>query len=58
MNDAKLTLTSNQLEGLFALAMDTFFLQINQDNLNNEWLETYFDNLNRIALNFETAIVR
>lgn len=57
-NDAKISLTAMQLEGLFELAMQNFFLQINHDNLNKEWLEQYFDNLNRIAQNFDTAGVR
>lgn len=58
LTDTKLNLTSKQAEGIFELAMENFFLQINQDNINKEWLATYFDNLNRITRNFETTIVR
>jgi AcrR family transcriptional regulator len=58
LSDTKLKLTSPQAEGLFELAMENFFLQINQDNIKQEWLVTYFDNLNRITRNFETHIVR
>lgn len=58
ITDAKLNLTLKQAEGIFELAMENFFLQINQDNLNQQWLETFFDNLNRIARNFDTTIVR
>ncbi|HBH23034.1 MAG TPA: TetR/AcrR family transcriptional regulator [Cytophagales bacterium] len=58
LTDTKLNLTSKQAEGIFELAMENFFLQINQDNINQEWLSTYFDNLNRITRNFENPIVR
>jgi AcrR family transcriptional regulator len=58
LTDTKLNVTPKQAEGIFELAMENFFLQINQDNINKEWLATYFDNLNRITRNFETAIVR
>ena len=58
LTDTKLNLTPKQAEGIFELAMENFFLQINQDNINKEWLMTYFDNLNRISRNFETTIVR
>jgi AcrR family transcriptional regulator len=56
--DTKLNLTPKQAEGIIELAMENFFLQINQDNINKEWLATYFDNLNRITRNFEATIVR
>ncbi|MBX2977134.1 MAG: TetR/AcrR family transcriptional regulator [Ignavibacteriaceae bacterium] len=58
LKDTKLNLTSKQAEGIFELAMENFFLQINQDNINKEWLSTYFDNLNSIARNFAPPIVR
>lgn len=58
LTDTKLKLTSQQAEGIFELAMENFFLQINQDNINKEWLSAYFDNLNRITRNFETTFVR
>jgi hypothetical protein len=58
LSDTKLKLTLPQAEGLFELAMENFFLQINQDNIKQEWLVTYFDNLNRITRNFETHIVQ
>lgn len=58
LTDTKLNLTAKQAEGVFELAMENFFLQINQDNINKEWLASYFDNLKRIARNFETTIVR
>jgi AcrR family transcriptional regulator len=58
LTDTKLNLTTKQAEGIFELAMENFFLQINQDNINKEWLVTYFENLHRITRNFETTIVR
>lgn len=50
--DLQLALNIAQLEGLFELALENFFLQINPDNLNFEWLAAYFDNLKRIAKTF------
>lgn len=58
LTDEKLNLTPKQAEAIFALAMENFYLQINQDNINKEWLTTYFDNLKRITRHFETTIVR
>lgn len=49
----QLKITSKQLEGLLELALENFFLQINQDNLNHAWLRAYFDNFRTIAKNFE-----
>lgn len=51
--DLQLNLTQRQLESLFELALENFFLQINSDNLTYEWLSNYFSNLKRIAQNFE-----
>ncbi len=58
LKDTKLNLTPKQAEAVFELAMENFFLQIHQDNINKDWLLDYFDNLKRITRNFETAIVR
>jgi len=52
VKDHKLTLKNNQMEGLFELAIENFFLQINDDNLNYNWLKVYFNNLKEIALTF------
>lgn len=51
-NDLQLSLTQQQLESLFELSLENFFLQINEDNLNYTWLSGYFDNLKRIAKKF------
>lgn len=58
LKETKLNLTPNQAEGIFELAMENFYLQINNDNINKEWLASYFDYLNRITRNFEPNIVR
>lgn len=51
--DLKLTLTHKQLQSLFELALENFFLLINTETLNHNWLSAYFANLKRIAQNFE-----
>lgn len=51
-NDLQLNLTQKQLESLFELGLENFFLQINEENLNYVWISGYFDNLKRIAQNF------
>lgn len=51
--DLNLKLNLRQLEGLFELALENFFLQINTENLNHQWLSTYFDYLKKIATRFE-----
>jgi len=51
-NDHKLSLTYEQLDGLFELALENFFMQINPETVNYSWLSAYFDNLRQIAKNF------
>lgn len=51
--DLKLNLSQKQIESLFELALENFYLQINHENLNFHWLEKYFENLKRIACNFD-----
>lgn len=52
VKDLRLQLTQKQIEGIFSLALENFFLQINVDNLNKKWLSEYFGNLYRITSNF------
>lgn len=52
VKDLKLELTQKQLEGLFELALENFYLQITNENLNEIWLTEYFTNLKKIARNF------
>jgi AcrR family transcriptional regulator len=53
VKDLNLQLSQKQIEGIFSLAIENFFLQINTDNLNYNWLSAYFANLKRIASNFK-----
>jgi AcrR family transcriptional regulator len=50
--ELNLPLSPKQIEGIFTLALENFFLQINSDNLNYQWLSSYFAELNKIARNF------
>jgi AcrR family transcriptional regulator len=53
VKDQGLQLTPKQIEGIFTLALENFYLQINPENLNPEWLATYFENLNKIVSYFD-----
>jgi AcrR family transcriptional regulator len=50
--DINLQLSPKRLESVFALALENFYLQINDDNLNYPWLSAYFKNLKSITENF------
>jgi AcrR family transcriptional regulator len=52
VRDLDLTLTQRQLESIFELALENFYLQINADNINHQWLSNYFTNLKKIVKNF------
>jgi AcrR family transcriptional regulator len=52
VKDLNLSLNPKQIEGLFELALENFYLQINSENLHFQWLAAYFDNLKKIAKNF------
>jgi AcrR family transcriptional regulator len=56
MKDTKLQITPKQSENIFELALENFYLQINADNINREWLEIYFENLKRITQSFEQPL--
>jgi AcrR family transcriptional regulator len=45
-------LNQNQIEAVFALAVENFYLQINPDNLNYEWLSEYFAKLKKLTQQF------
>jgi AcrR family transcriptional regulator len=51
--ELKLQLTQRQLEGIFELALENFFLQINPENFNQLWLSAYFQNLKKIIKSLE-----
>ena len=50
--DLQIKLPKHQLIALFELALENFYLQINPQTLNPLWLQNYFKQLKRIALNF------
>jgi len=52
VKDLELNLTQKQLESVFELALENFYLQINSDNLNHQWLSAYFTYLKKIVKNF------
>jgi len=52
VRELNLKLSPAQLEAIFELALENFFLQINAERLTQAWLEAYFENLKRIAGNF------
>ena len=58
LKDMKLMISRIQAEGLFELALENFFLQINPESLNRSWLEAYFENLKRITQHFDGKNVR
>ncbi|MFZ4740730.1 MAG: TetR/AcrR family transcriptional regulator [Bacteroidales bacterium] len=52
VRDLGLKFTKKQLESIFELALENFYLQITPSNLNNKWLLDYFINLEKIVRNF------
>lgn len=52
VKDLDLNLSPKQIEGIFSLALENFFLQINTETLHYEWLNRYFANLKKIACSF------
>ena len=51
--DLKLSLKQKGIDSFFQLALHNFFLQINADNINFQWLADYFDEIKRLAKSFE-----
>jgi AcrR family transcriptional regulator len=45
VRDLSLSLNTYQLQAIFALALENFYLQINIQNLNAAWLRSYFAEL-------------
>lgn len=50
VKDLNLQLTPQQIDGIFHLALENFFLKINADNLTYKWLSDYFSELKKIAI--------
>lgn len=51
--DLKLNLKQKGIDSFFQLALNNFFLQINAENLNFQWLASYFDEVKTLAKSFE-----
>ena len=47
--DLNVRLSPKQIDAIFSIALENFFLQINIDHINYEWLSKYFANLNHIS---------
>lgn len=45
LTDTRLNMSTKQAQALFSLALENFYLQVNEENLNREWLVNYFDHL-------------
>ncbi len=52
IKELNLKLTQTKINGIFELALENFYLQINKDNLNSDWLSEYFSNFKKIANSF------
>lgn len=50
--DLKVPLKQKGIDSFFQLALHNFFLQVNADNLNFQWLADYFDEIKRLAKSF------
>lgn len=55
IKELDIKLSQKQLESIFELALENFYLQINAQNLNHQWLSNYFDYLKKIVLNFKQS---
>jgi AcrR family transcriptional regulator len=52
VKDLDLKFSQKQLESIFGLALENFYLQINAENLNHQWLSNYFAYIKQIIENF------
>jgi AcrR family transcriptional regulator len=52
MRELNMQMNVQQLEGMFQLAIQHFYLQLTPENLNESWLREYFIQLRKIALQF------
>jgi len=56
VHDLKLNLTPNQLQGIFELALENFYLKINAEIFNKKWLSDYFNDLKKVIENFRISV--
>jgi AcrR family transcriptional regulator len=52
VRELNLNLSLKQLQSIFELALENFFLQVSVDNLNHQWLTHYFNHLKKVIRNF------
>jgi AcrR family transcriptional regulator len=52
LKDLNSKMNEELMDGLFSLALQNFYLQINVNTLNREWLSQYFVSLKKITENF------
>ncbi len=50
--EINLELNKKQLEALFEIATDDFYMQMNSESINFKYLTNYFQNLNKISKQF------
>lgn len=52
VRELNLKLSLKQLQSIFELALENFFLQITPENINHQWLSDYFSHLKKVIKNF------
>jgi len=57
VNELKLNISPKQLEGIFELALENFYLRISPELMNKKWLTEYFDNLKKVIENFGFSVI-
>jgi len=56
INELNLPYSVQQLQGMFELALENFYLQLTPDNLTEAWLKAYFDSLAQVLKNLRPAL--
>lgn len=51
INELNLPYSVQQLQGMFELALENFYLQLTPHQLTTDWLKAYFDNLAQVLKN-------
>lgn len=52
LKDLNLKISQKQLENIVKLTFENFYLQINYENFNQQWLSNYFANLKEMVESF------
>jgi hypothetical protein len=53
ITDTQIQLKPNQIQSLYSLALDQFFLNINEENIHFDWLNTYFNSFKQLATSLQ-----